>query len=299
MTDRKGLKRGGWAEDADNAPRTAVTRFETLTPRTPENKLRPCPLHLVEVAMERPYVGITGFVSDSEVVEILDALPDMQHALMVGVLVSELSLSGMPSKNPNRYPRVKDIHRIFVDDRRVLNMVHYQAQTTEGLAQQLEVLVEGCGPWLHGLQVDLDEPPVEVLREFKARHPDLKLVVQVNHNMFRLADYSPQRLAQKASSYTRIAEYLHFDLSNGDGTLCSCDLLANFVAAMKRARVPFQLGIGGGLGVYTLHTVKQLLRQYPDLSIDAEGRLRTSDDKLDTDQAIEYLRRAARIFAPD
>lgn len=249
--------------------------------------------------MERPYVGITGFMTDSEVVKVLGAMPDMGHALMVGVLVSEKTLNGMPNKHPNRYPRIQDVHNIFVDDPRVLNLVHYHTKSVEGLGQQLEVLVERCGPRLHGFQLNLAEPPLDALQAFKRQHPGLRLVVQANHHMFRTAEYSPQRLAKKAASYVGIAEYLLFDLSGGSGMLCSCDLLYNFVVTMKQAKIPLNLGIAGGLGVYTLHTVKQLLRQNPDLSIDAEGRLRNADDRLDMSSAIEYLQRAARIFAPD
>lgn len=249
--------------------------------------------------MERPYVGITGFMSDAEVVKVLDAMPDMGHALMVGVLVSEKTLNGLPNKHPNRYPRIGDIRGIFTDDPRVLNLVHYHTKSCAGLERQLDLLVELGGPSVHGIQLNMADPPLDQLRAFKARHPGLKLVVQANHHMFRSAEYSPQRLAKTALGYAEVAEYLLFDLSGGSGMLCNCDLLCNFVCTMKRSAVPLRLGIAGGLGVYTLHTIKQLLRQNPDLSIDAESRLRTEDDRLDIGLAVEYIQRAARIFGQD
>jgi len=253
----------------------------------------------MEVLMERPYVGITGFMSGDEVTIVLGAMPKLRHALMVGVLASDKTLNGMPSDYPNRYPKIQDIAAIFVDDPRVLNLVHYHAKYLDALERQLEEIVAHGGPHLHGIQLNLDEPPLRLLQAFKVRHPDQKLVIQANHSMFRRADYSPQRLARKAAAYASVAEYLMFDLSGGNGMQCSSDMLRNFVVAMKAEKVPMQLGISGGFGVYTLHTVKQLLREYPDLSIDAERRLRTDDDHLDTDLAVEYLQRAARCLAAE
>jgi len=56
------------------------------------------------------------------------------------------------------------------------------------------------------------------------------------------------------------------------------------------------LGVAGGLSPTTLDLVRPLTNEFPDLSIDAEGRLRTPEDHLDLAVSSEYLRKAFEMF---
>jgi hypothetical protein len=46
----------------------------------------------------------------------------------------------------------------------------------------------------------------------------------------------------------------------------------------------------------TLDLVRPLLKDFPDLSFDAEGKLRDSTDRLIPELAAEYVRKAFALF---
>ena len=56
------------------------------------------------------------------------------------------------------------------------------------------------------------------------------------------------------------------------------------------------LVVAGGLSPTTLHLVQPLIEEFPDVSIDAEGRLRDHEDHLDLQVAGQYLSKAFKMF---
>lgn len=135
--------------------------------------------------MNKPYIGITGFMSRDEVEEVLTVFPENStRKLMVGVLASEKTLHGPTNKWPNRYP-----DRSFDTD--------------------------------------------------------------------------------KTREYLRALEDMDLDIG---------------------------LGVAGGLSAETLHLVEPLIEEFPDLSIDAEGRLRDESDKLDLTAAKRYAVKSLDMF---
>ena len=186
-----------------------------------------------------PYVGVTGFMSRTEVSEALAMVPQgSTRRLMVGVLASSKTLAGQHNKWPGRYPKREAIASILTNDARALNLVHYSTDRPETLFTQL---------------VGAHLPMIDAI----------------------LVDSSGGK--GKPFDAVKGAEYLR--------------------AARKHPTLG--IGIAGGLGPETLHLLDPLVKEFPELSIDAEGRLRTRmpEDALRLDAMRTYLEDAFPILA--
>ena len=129
-----------------------------------------------------PYIGVTGFMSRAEVEEALEVVPqDAIRRLMVGVLMSDKTLAGQENKWPGRYPKREAVADIFVDDPRVLNLVHYNTHEPKSLCWQLKEVTELAGPNLDGFQLNMAWPPITQLRNYVEEYPEKLIVLQIGH----------------------------------------------------------------------------------------------------------------------
>ncbi|MBI2450547.1 MAG: hypothetical protein HYV47_03355 [Candidatus Nealsonbacteria bacterium] len=113
--------------------------------------------------IKKPYVGITGFMRRQEVSAVLEQANLRVRMLMVGVLVSSKTLSGRQNKWPNRYPKIKEMADIFPEDPNALNLIHYNTDEPETLANQLLELTDRGGHNLRGFQLNIAWPfPIEL-----------------------------------------------------------------------------------------------------------------------------------------
>lgn len=241
-----------------------------------------------------PYIGITGFMKEAEVRAMLDLMPrGSQRKLMVGVLVNWKTLNCLPCDRSYRYPEIKEIPGIFIDHPAALNLVHYSTRGLITLHWQLEEITRSCGPNLHGIQLNIAWPDPMILKTHKELHPDKVIVLQVGELAFTMIGHSPERLAAKvAAEYKGLIDYVLLDPSGGYGRDFDPAEIAEYLDALKKARLGIGLGVAGGLSATTLHNIKPLIAEFSSLSIDAEGRLRDSDDHLDLREAHIYLDKA-------
>lgn len=245
-----------------------------------------------------PYIGVTGFRTRHEVETVLDTVPpEAKRRLMVGVLASSKTLQGGQGKYPGRTPRVEEIADIFNDDPRALNLIHYNTLDRQGLPEQLARLLELGGPNLHGFQLNIawpDPAQLEGLRNYT-------VVQQVGHRAFEEVGNDPRQLAEKLDAYRGLITHVLVDPSGGTGQefhlprmhSCLLDIL-------ERHRDWLKVGIAGGLSAFELYErIAPLTWLYPELSIDAEGRLRTPppEDALNLAAACAYMRRSYETFA--
>jgi len=237
------------------------------------------------------YVGVSGFMLQDEVREALAAFPDCGRSLMVGVLVSAKTLGGERNKYPRRYPLVEDIAGIFVDDPRCLNLIHYSSDVAPDGGTLLRLLDLG-GPHCHGFQFNGAWPRIWHLdRLFAATEPadrHLHIVLQAR----READgFSLPPEDEYCDSATDVL----LDASGGRG-------LPLDVAAAREGLLELLdwdglgYGVAGGLCAETVGALAPLMAEYPGLSIDAEGRLRTAEDDLDMAKVRAYLRASADVI---
>lgn len=111
-----------------------------------------------------PYIGVTGFMNDNEVHGVLEVFDESVSArLMVGVLVSDTTLGGQSNKHSHSFPKREEISNIFVDDPRVLNLLHFNTHNRDELLAQLRTGMKYGGPNCHGFQLNVAWPNPDVL----------------------------------------------------------------------------------------------------------------------------------------
>lgn len=247
--------------------------------------------------MRKPYIGITGFMSLSDALHVLNAIPaNANRLVMIGVLASLKTMRGIQNKWPNRYPAMDRIASIFPDHPSALNLIHYNTKEKETLGDQLVAMTEFGGANMQGFQLNIAWPALDVLAEYKKAYPAKQIVLQVGGHAFEMVNHSPEQLAARVAEYDEVAEYVLLDPSGGYGKPFDPECARDYLLALEAKNFGMRLGVAGGLSPTTLDLVEPLAREFPQLSIDAEGRLRTPEDHLDLNLARTYLQTALTIF---
>ena len=241
------------------------------------------------------YIGITGFTTPEEVAAVVADLPARPgRLLMCGVLLSNALLSGQTSDAPNRCPPPGAIASIFSDDPRCLNLVHYRPRPGANLADALVQATEVGGPNCHGVQINATRgapwPEPAALTEYRHRSAPQRIVLQAGREAMASVDGDPTRLARRCAEYTGIVTDVLVDASEGLGIPLDAIRSARYLEAMASAAPDLDLVVAGGLSAGNIaELLSPLLPQWADVSIDAEGRLRDGEDRLDIVAARAYL----------
>ncbi|MEK6922579.1 MAG: hypothetical protein AABX08_02145 [Nanoarchaeota archaeon] len=245
----------------------------------------------------KSYVGITGFMTKEEGDAVLAVMPhDSKHKLMRGVLVSQKTMRGEQNKWPNRYPKPKDISGIFTDHPLALNLVHYNTKELSTLCDQMIEVTEISSPHLHGFQLNIAWPVTDVIEKYRRRYYDMKIVLQIGQHALEQVGHSPEALAKRLEEYYGLVDYILIDPSGGLGKALDTDKAKNYLDVLAAEKFRFGFGVAGGLSPTTLNLVEPLVFYYPNLCIDAEGRLRDENDHLNIAVAREYVKQALKIF---
>lgn len=249
--------------------------------------------------MRKPYIGITGFINQSEVASLLDDDPPLNnHLLMIGVLLSWKTMRGLQNRWPNRYPEAENIASIFPNDKRTFNVIHFNTKDRVdfSLADQLKMITDVGGPHLHGLQLNIAWPPLSDLTEYFCDYPGTKIILQVGGHAFGLVENSPQKLAEKVFEYKGLIDYVLLDRSGGFGKPLNTAEMKDCLRALKDKDLKIGLGVAGGLSPTTFHLVEPLFDEFPDLSVDVETGVRDENDNLDLSLAKNFLKTFLNIF---
>lgn len=245
-----------------------------------------------------PYVGVTGFMSRDEVSEALAMIPKgAARRLMVGILMSCKTLAGQQNKWPSRYPKKEVVADIFVDDPRALNLVHYNTDHPEILHEQLVEITELAGSRLDGFQLNIAWPPISQLENYRRSYPDKFLLLQIGGKAMTQVE-SMEQFTEIIGEYLPVIDAILIDPSGGKGEPLDPVKGTEYLRAVRNYPA-LGIGIAGGLGPMTLHLIKQLIKEFPELSIDAEGQLRTTkpEDALCLNAMRTYLEDAFPILA--
>jgi hypothetical protein len=254
-----------------------------------------------------PYVGITGFTKPGEAKEVFSVLPqNPDHFYMIGVLMSSKTLNGENNRFRLRYPRRESVRDAFGDfSDMVMNTIHYSTDTPENLLLETAAILGLCGGYVKtidaqvkAIQLNVPWPKPSLLEQcyktvFAPAH--LMTILQVGKSAILQANRSPTAIAERLREYTPLIHYALIDASGGTGTPLDIEFVTACVRAISDLDLPINVGIAGGLSPSTIDTIAPLLREFPNLSIDAEGSLRNSDDELEILLAKEYLHKAGQI----
>lgn len=253
------------------------------------------------------YIGITGVMPTNLSFVLKEyekvAAHKSEKGLIVpdlacGILVSRTTLWGQKGAYPERYPKITDVHTMILQRPNILYVAHFHGRD-DTLADDLVRLMEFSGPYLSAVQLNMTWPDTHLLWEFKKKFPFLSLIIPINRKA--IIRNSLSSTLKKAESYKEVADAFLFDLSEGRGIPLSVEGTREFLQTFSvlKEKEGIRLAIAGGLCAASLKEkeVGQLIRDFPDVSIDAESGLRVGVGGLDRELVKRYLNRGIKLMS--
>ncbi len=253
-----------------------------------------------------PYIGITDFMNYEQVMDMLKVFRKAQslgskRRLHVGVMMSYKTLHGIPSKWQDAFPSKEKIASIFFSNE-TYNCLHYADYTLEDISvsKSLTEAIFCCGVSIHALQLDMIWPePSDIFNGVHNSRKQIEVILQVGKKAFEEIGDDPNNLVARLADYQGVIQRVLLDKSMGQGLGMDAVGLIPFVEAIKTHYPKLGIVVAGGLGPETMNLVEPLVKEFPDISIDAQGRLRPSGsalDPVDWRMAGWYLIEALQLF---
>lgn len=258
--------------------------------------------------MNNPYIGITGFTNADQVRLMLDTFQrnkrlGSKRKLHVGVMMSFNTLHGLKSRYTESFPKSTAIRDIFPAGSRdeVMNCLHYADHRHDpNLRYPLKNAIGFGGPNMNALQLDAVWPdPDEILEALNGYDRNIDIILQVGRHAFEKVGNEIPKLLNELACYSETVTHVLLDKSMGKGVPLDADELLPFLRAIRSELPEYQLVVAGGLGPDTLHLLQPIAEEFPDINIDAEGRLRTTGnnvDPIDLSLTGDYLARALELL---
>ena len=255
----------------------------------------------------KPYIGITDFTSFQQVEKMLEVFnahkaKDTKRVLHAGVMMSRKTMLDLPTEFAEAFPRKESIAGIFssLDTYNCLHYADYGKVPDPELAQNLIKAISYGGEKISALQLDIPWPkPSDVAYAKKKCGKDLEIVLQVGQRSFQEVDNDVEKLTSKLLDYYGIVDRVLLDRSMGKGVPLDAQNLLSFIRDIAKHLPRMGMVVAGGLGPETMHLLLPIVAEYSQISIDAEGQLRTSHnikDPIEWDLATIYLIKALQIF---
>lgn len=259
--------------------------------------------------MKSPYIGITDFMSAGQSGEmanffnriIQDKTQPIRHKLMVGAVSYYETLNNLPSEWTEAVPRNKDIAEIFIDHPRLFNTIHYVDFENRNLLENLMKVTELGGKNMHAIELDMVWPEQRVLKEYRSRFPNIKTILQINTPALNALSDLEDSLIRRIASYDDALDFCFFDKSMGKGLGMDSAFLQPLIQRTIDKLPNIGIAVAGGLGPNKMHLVEPLVKDFSELSIDAESQLRPSGDAhdpIDWQMARDYLEQSLNLFYP-
>jgi phosphoribosylanthranilate isomerase len=263
--------------------------------------------------MDKPYVGVTGAVSEAEVMAIVDAFEKngltMQspHMPMNGTLVSYKTLDLGNNPGNRRYPEMKEIPGILAATKnKTFNTIHFNTKRPEVLSSDIKTVMEFGGIYKNGLcqgvQYNVAWPPIDEIDKIRSEYPDLKMILQLSSKATE--GMSQKEIVEKAAEYAD-TDYVLIDPSCGKGLGFDIEYSVNLYRKLKEGGIKATVGFAGGLsGENVAGVIGDLIARMKtdEFVIDAEGNLRDKitpaygDDVMNIEKVRKYISAAANGF---
>jgi len=248
--------------------------------------------------MPKQYIGITGFGHRVEVDSVLEAV-DTDRLVMVGVLMRGRPGTWDPDFRPNRHPKPDVLPGIFGPQRNALNMLHFTPLPGCDLYEHLCIAQELAGPHCHGFQLNTPWPDIAALARYKVSsrfRRSTVITLTVQPDALDAVGWDPKRIARKLKDYEGVADYVLVDPSAGSGEELDVSFICDCLDAITTLMPNVGHVAGGGLNAdNVVEKLSGLLDEFK-VSCDAEGKLRTKDDRLDIAESIRYELAADDLF---
>lgn len=254
----------------------------------------------------KQFISVTDFVSRDQSDDMSGLFIDLISGggpiidVGVGVMMSRKTLTGEPTKWSKAFPKNEDIAKIFIDHSYVFNVLHY-ADSDEGMTT-IDHLVQATGyggEYMHALQLDMCWPDLWMIKKYKSMFPKIKVILQIGNKSFAIAN-SEAELLGRLSAYGDAIDYVLIDRSEGRGIPLDPKKTIPTIRLLKDNYPDLGIIVAGGLGPNTLDLLVPIVKEFPDVSTDAQGRLRPSGDALnepiDWPMAKEYATKTYDIF---
>ena len=267
-------------------------------------------------------IGVTGFTSVEQIKTVQDYFVDLfeeheaahkkensEPRLMVGILISSKTINGILNKYPARYAKPEALTRLFLEAMayNTLNLAHYNTDNPENLVQECEYVMKVVGPALHGFQLNVRWPEPKLIKELKCHHPELHILLHIGGKALSdfalgskgwFVSYDTQAFMAKVAQYDGCLDEILLDPSGGTGQPLNAYQLAPLVRELMTVE-GLGINVAGGLSAPSILLVNDLVPLCPYLGIDAEERLRNSeDDSLNVGWVKAYLKVAFNLFYP-
>lgn len=251
-----------------------------------------------------PYIGITDFLNFGQVERMLEVFlrhrGQSNRKLHVGVMMSHKTLHGIPSKFDKAFPRKESIARIFSSDL-TYNCLHYADYLkTTGVSRSLERAIGYGGRGIHAIQLDMTWPdPKHIARARMVSYQPIEVILQIGKFAFGEVHGQVSGVVERLRRYEGVIDRILLDKSMGKGIGMDATGLLPFVEAIKKTFPDLGIGVAGGLGPRSMNLVEPIIREFPDVSFDAQSKLRPSGDILDPidwSMAEEYLIKAFSLW---
>lgn len=250
----------------------------------------------------KPYIGMTDVPNAVWLRGMLSVHyreGETQRLLQAGVMMSYKSLNGLETKWAAAWPKNEAIAGIFVDAVDVLNCLHYADYDGASGGDDIRRALRYGGPHLNAVQLDMIWPKPELLELMRGLKSELRIILQVGAKALEQAGDDADTLIERLKPYRGLVDDVLLDRSGGQGLAMNPAHLETFIYELRARRPDLGIALAGGLGPDSLRLVAPLIRKFPELSIDAQGRLRASGsamDPIDRERAEAYLRKAIALF---
>lgn len=263
--------------------------------------------------MSKPYVGVTGAVSETEVGKIINFFErsglDMQgpRVPMNGTLVSYKTLDLGKHPENRRYPPLTEIPKILeATENKTFNTIHFNTKRPEKLSDDLSTVfnlenIYDRG-YCHGVQFNVAWPPLEEIDKIRSVYPEIKMILQLSSKATK--DMSIEYIVMKTKDYDT-ADYVLIDPSGGQGKDFNILHSSSLYKSLREVGVNATIGFAGGLsGENAEKMIKDLkIATGNDMfSVDAEGKLRDKrsekygDDDMNMKKVGSYIEAVLKGF---
>lgn len=245
--------------------------------------------------MKRAYVGVTDVTSFGQIERYrvyMDQIGD-ERLFAAGVMMSYKTLWGIKTSFAEVFPKKEMLSQIFKPCKNVINVLHFADYNGESGVEDWITGLQWCGPHVHALQLDMTWPDPQEIREFKRRCSNCTLIIQIGHAA--LAQITNE-LNEKIIPYAGSVDYLLFDQSGGKGVKLDVTQTIRCLDQITVATLgTVNLVVAGGLCAETMEVMVDISERFRNVSIDAQGKLRSSGDfrdPVEDERVFAYLHAA-------